>query len=964
MMRRTRTAAAAALMLALGLAAPARAQVFTGRIDVSVEDPTGGRLAGVTVDLTGPVSQTQVADAQGQAHFLNLPVGTYMVKAALPGFTPSTNTNVEVLSGASTPLVARLGVAGAPELVNVVAVTSAVDVTRETTTTHVTAEELQSIPLSRDPWAVLQTTPTVYMDRVNVGGSESGQQSNYNAKGAQATDNTWSIDGVPVTDMGDNVERPEHASGASAFYYDVDSFQEMAITTGGADVQNPAPGVQLNLVLKKGLNAPHGSVRYYFENEALQDVNISADLAAALGNQSGKGNRIDKYQDYGFDLGGPLLENVVWIWGTISKSAVNLITLNDLSNATSFTNYALKADGKLNNRVRGNFTFYENNKTQSGRDAGPTRTVETTWDQAGPSRLYKGEGNFVAGRNFVASARAAYIDAGFQLTPAGGLGTDYYIDDGGVAHNSYYQYQSTRPQHYAGGDASLFAGANELKFGGGWRHTPVQTQQTWPGSHFVSNWNTYPNMLVQVARDYQANTTAQYISGYVTDTVSLDRLTLTGGVRFDRQTSSLESSTVPAVAGFETLLPAITASPVPNAIVWTKLTPRAGLTYAIGEGRKTVVRGSYAMFASQLPAAQAAFVSPIQNAYAYYNAVDRNGDGVAQLSEILNNQGLQGYSGFNPAKPSSAINTVGADSRPEVTHELLAGFDTELTPQFSVSGSVTYRRMVDIAWTPLIGATQANYSRTSTLTGTAPEIGAYSVPLYALSSAAVPPGGGKVLAVRDGYHQRYMGLEVSATKRLSKRWMARVGFSTNDWREYFDDPAKAILDPTRAPAPSPAWPFAGPQVNGGSVVRSSTGSGKSGIYMVAPAYQFIANGLFEAFWGVSVSANVVARQGYAEPFFQSNVPTGDPLGHKNVLLVQNVDDFRLPAVTTVDARAEKKFVFGSAKVAVDFDVFNLLNAGTILGKQYDARLTGATGFGSTLEIMNPRIARIGVRLTF
>jgi hypothetical protein len=77
-----------------------------------------------------------------------------------------------------------------------------------------------------------------------------------------------------------------------------------------------------------------------------------------------------------------------------------------------------------------------------------------------------------------------------------------------------------------------------------------------------------------------------------------------------------------------------------------------------------------------------------------------------------------------------------------------------------------------------------------------------------------------------------------------------------------------------------------------------------------------------------------------------------------------VDDFRLPAVTSLDGRVEKKFVFGTSKLAIDFDVFNLLNAGTILGKQYDARLTGATGFDSTLEIMNPRIARVGVRFTF
>jgi len=965
MMGRNRTAAAvAAWVLALGLAAPARAQVYTGRVDVTLEDPTGARLPGANVDLAGPVSFARVSDAQGQVHFLNLPVGTYSIKVSLAGFTPSANTNVEVLSGSSTPLSLRMALAGAPETVNVLAVTPVVDLTRETTTTHVTTQELQDLPISRDPWAVMQTVPTVYMDRVNVGGSESGQQSNYNAKGAQATDNTWSLDGVPVTDMGDNVVRPEHAAGSSAFYYDFDSFQEMAITTGGADVQNPSAGVQLNMVLKKGLDTPHGSSRYYFENEALQGVNISADLAAALGNAAGKGNRIDSYRDTGFELGGPLLKDSIWVWGTMAWNTIDLITLNGLSDNTSFRNYALKADGKVNTSVRGNFTFYENNKTKDGRDAGPTRPAETTWSQTGPTRYYKGEGNFVVGKNLFASAKGAYIDAGFLLAPAGGLSTNYYIDDGGVAHNSYYQYQSTRPQHYAGGDASYFAGSHELKFGGGWRNTPVQTQQTFPASHLIANWDSYPNMLVQVARDYQSNTDAQYINGYVTDTISLARLTLTGGVRVDHQVSSLAASSVPAVAGFETLLPAVSSPAVNSVFVWNSVTPRVGFTLAVDQAHKTIVRGSYAMFASQLPAAQAAFVSPIQHAYAYYNAVDKNADGIAQLNEVLVNQGLQGYVGFNPTNPTAAVNKVASVQKPPRTQEFLAGFDTELTPQFSVSGTVTYRLMQDLPWTPLIGVTQANYSQTSTLTGSAPGIGTYSVPLYCLNPSAVPPGGGEVFSVRDGYHQRYLGFEASATKRLSNRWMARFGFSTNEWREYFDDPSKAILDPTKAPAPSAAWPFAGPQVNGGTVLQSSTGSGKSGIYMVAPSYQFIANGLYEVIWGVSISANLVARQGYAEPFFQSNVATGDPLGHKTVLIVPAVDAYRLPAVTSLDGRVEKKLMFGSAKVAVDIDVFNVLNSGTVLGKQYDARLTGATGFGQVLEIMNPRIIRLGVRFIF
>ena len=191
----------AAVLVVVGCASIASAQVFTGRVEVTVEDSTGGRLPGVTVDLTGPIAQTQVTDAQGQARFLNLPVGTYAVKASLAGFNTFANNTVQVVSGSATPISAKLGVAGTTETVNVTAATPVIDLKRDTTTTNVTLEELQNIPSSRDPWAVMQTVPTVYMDRVNVGGAESGQQSNYNAKGANERDNTWAIDGVPITDI-------------------------------------------------------------------------------------------------------------------------------------------------------------------------------------------------------------------------------------------------------------------------------------------------------------------------------------------------------------------------------------------------------------------------------------------------------------------------------------------------------------------------------------------------------------------------------------------------------------------------------------------------------------------------------------------------------------------------------------------------------------------------------------------
>jgi hypothetical protein len=941
----------AALMI-LGGVGRLSAQVYTGRIDVSVEDSAGKKLAGVSVSVTGPMEATQVSDVSGHAHFLNLPIGLFTVKGTMPGLTPFSRARVEVIAGAATIVRVHLAAAaaGSAEGERATSATVTTDPGRAAVTTHAGLEELQSIPSAHDPWAVLQTVPTVYADRVNVGSAASGDQSTYTAKGALPSDNTWNLEGVPVTDMG--------AAGTSALFYNFDGLQDLAVTTGGADVRSATAGVQVNVIPRSGWPSPHATVRYYLESPQLESPNVPSDLAASLFDPSSKLNFTDHYQDYGVDLGGPFLKDRIWIWGTFAKTDLRLLTLAGLPDETSFTNDALRADGILTDKIRGHATFVENEKAETGYGVGVIRPAETSLDRSGPARFAKGEADFILGPRLFATARGARIGDAVVLAPAGGLTANYYLDDSGVYHGTFSQHQTDRLQLYAAGEASYVAGAHHVTFGGSWRSTPVTTQQTYPGNHMLTVWAGYPTMFVQVARDYAAATDAKYVSGFISDTISLDRLTITGGIRFDRQTSSLAPASVPAVAGFESVLPALSAPAVNDVYRWSNLTPRVGIAYAIGAARRTVARASYAAFASQLPGSQAAFVSPIQHSYAYYNAVDVNKDGLVQPTEVLVNRGLRGYSGFDPANPTrlSSVNAVDPNVTAPTTHEVLVGMDQELGPSLSVSGTITYRRMLDLLWEPLIGVSQSSYTQTGTLTGNIAEVGAYSVPLYALRASTAPAGGGQRSTNRAGYHQRYLGVEISATKRLSQRWTGRFGFSTNSWREYFDDPSLSITDPTKTPT--------NPQVDGGLVVQQGTGTGQSTIYMVSPGYQFFGNGVFQGPWDVNVSASLSTRQGYAEPFFMSNVSTGDPLGRKTVLLVQNVDAFRLPAVTTLDGRIEKQFTFSGLRLAVDFDVFNLLNSATVLGRQYDARLTGATGFDQVLEIVNPRIARVGVRLFF
>ena len=239
-------AAIAAVVCAVAvLAAPTEAAaqtLFQGRIDVTVQDAQERAVPGATVEITGPSPQQQISDASGEAHFLNLAPGVYIVTTTLQGFTPYRHNNVLVSAATSVPLRATLQVGAITENVQVNADTPVIDPGRQTLTTGVSYEELQQLPSARDPWVVLQTVPGVIVDRVNVGGAESGQQSNYIAKGAGTADNTWNLDGIPVTDLA--------ATGSSPTYYNFDMFQEMSVTTGGASATNPTAGVQLNMQFK------------------------------------------------------------------------------------------------------------------------------------------------------------------------------------------------------------------------------------------------------------------------------------------------------------------------------------------------------------------------------------------------------------------------------------------------------------------------------------------------------------------------------------------------------------------------------------------------------------------------------------------------------------------------------------------------------------------------------------------
>ena len=116
--------------------------------------------------------------------------------------------------------------------------------------------------------------------------------------------------------------------------------------------------------------------------------------------------------------------------------------------------------------------------------------------------------------------------------------------------------------------------------------------------------------------------------------------------------------------------------------------------------------------------------------------------------------------------------------------------------------------------------------------------------------------------------------------------------------------------------------------------------------------------------GINLGLNYTFRQGYSMPFYRSRAPnsadeTAD-LG-KSLLLVGDVGDYRLPNVHSVDGRISKNISYKRFNANFDVDIFNIFNSGTVLGRGYDLRLGN---YNQVLEIMNPRIVRLGLRVGF
>jgi hypothetical protein len=987
----------AALCLSL-FAVSGFAQFQTGNVYGKVQAKDGSVLPGVTVTLTGVgAPQTTVSDAQGNFRFVSLSPGTYTLKAELAGYGTATRAGVGVRVGANADVVMTLN-PSVSESITVTAEAPLLDVRKAGTGISVPNVELQNIPTGRDPWVIMQQTPGVLIDRINVGGSESGQQSGYVSKGATSSDSSWNVDGVSITDVG--------ALGSTPTYYDFDSFEEMQITTGGSDPRIKTPGIQMNFVTKRGTNDFKGSGRWFQENHSFQaNPSIPSEAQSYLA----RVNEINGLQDRGFELGGPIWKDKVWFWGALSRQNINLLsaTLTTVGGPRAFDKTLLANENvKLNAQLLPSNSFVladsYGDKVKLGRNVSPSRPPETAYNQADVYRnnskgsltnptVWKAEDTQIFGSSLYLTGMYSEVQGGFHLVGDAGKGCETaactlsgpvaFLDPGGVWHRNFLVYESVRPSSQARVDGSKFFDIgsmnHELKFGFGYRHAGVNSLTAWPGNQIVimaDDVNGGVSLTRAPTTDFHY--TVNYQDAYLGDTVLLGNLTVQAALRYDIQKGAVQGGSLGANPLVPELLPAISWQSI-SGLKWDNFSPRVGLTYALGQQRKTLLRASYNRYAGALGGADVFLPTPGYSNYVYMYFTDKNGDKVAQRNELDFGSGVLGAVGVNPVNPALPYQQYrwSKDFKAPTTDEIIGGFETEMLTDFSIGVNGTYRYMRDFSWSPAekgqgsgVLYTPADFvaktvscNTGNTTTGVCAPFGSASATIYRLAPG-VPQPQFFVIENRPDYHQVYKSVDLFATKRLSSRWMMRGSVTLQDWKQFVGP--KGIVNPTKM---RDGFGCSNCD-NSDVIIGAGSGSGAKGGVFINSKWSYNLTGTYQIpVIETNFGFNVTGRQGYVSPFaFRTFAPAESGTGAGSFIYTladSNVTRFRLPNPIELDLRLAKDLrLYHSLGLTLSVDGFNMLNRQTIL--QRNVTRLSLSSSNQISELQSPRIFRLGARLNF
>jgi len=237
---------------------PLLGQMDRGTINGTVKDTSGGVLAGVEIKATNQntgLQTTTLSNDVGDYRLLTMPVGTYRIVFALPGFRTFERTDFDVSVGQVHRLDVRLEVGEVTDTV-VVSANSELLSENALVSTTLQNEVITDLPLSFNGGRIAEGFAFAVTPGVEGDSWESFMG------GGQAFSKEVLIDGISASAQiqGNFLETPAS----------MEAIQEFKVQTSGMSAEyGRTSGGVFSYALKSGTNDLHGSLLYYGRNEGL-----------------------------------------------------------------------------------------------------------------------------------------------------------------------------------------------------------------------------------------------------------------------------------------------------------------------------------------------------------------------------------------------------------------------------------------------------------------------------------------------------------------------------------------------------------------------------------------------------------------------------------------------------------------------------------------------------------------------
>lgn len=928
----------------------------TGAIVGIISDNTKAVMPGVTVTLTGPAlmgSRTIVSEADGGYRFPNVPIGSdYKLLFELPGFSNVTREGIALRIGFTATVNIEMAPAGVSEAITVTGASPVVDVTSTSVTTERTAEQLNNVMGSRDYQMVMASVPGVQMVRLDVGGNNAISGVAFTAYGV--ANSRGEVEGMQ-TNLG--------AGGNSdMLYVDMNSFEEISVTPVGTGAESPKPGNLSSVVSKSGGNTYHGMGYIDFENSSMESYNIDDDLirrgVAGYGKVSARDvNRLEQIWDSHADMGGFIIKDKVWWFGSARRQDINQ-NFSNLVDATAhiwmpITSLKGTYQVSQNNKITAFYmrgTKYHNMYNIVGH---PITNAAGLTNEVYPTGNHSVHWNSIVGQKLVYVVRAgAWYDRSYYIGKCdqlpdgvGGFGHDYpcavqYLDNGanmqvGTEQNTLRQID--RPQF--NGSMTYFqdgwAGSHDLKVGG-----EMQFERQWQENQVFNNQvlilnNGRPSQVREYLPPSRAFLRDTTMSVYVQDSWRLNsRVTINPGLRLDHYRSWLPEQT----SAYGTKFPEMTG------YTFNNLGPRLGLVYAVSADQKTLLKANYGRYWDAV-GTDNAYSPNAPASYATYEWVDPNPVYQSVPPPTADPRGVPIY---NPATRGRLVSTTG--SRPDgtasvtvdpnyknsYTSQFASFFEREVGPNFGVRTGFVWNGVRQVRATLNLNQPFDAFTVPVTVANPGPDgvVGnsddGPSVTAYNLDAAHLALPVRQVISNLDAQDADHYTWEVTANRRQTGWWSLLASFSET-WSAVgvAATTPNQLINTTDGKNKQSRW----------TAKISSTLDVGYGVRMIA---------LWRHQSGTNFAPTFQARLNYATATIQGALSTTE----------------RKPNVNVVDVRAEKNFKFGtwvgSSTFSVFADLYNVFNenAAQEINVGY-----GATYLRPTI-ITGPRIARIGARFQF